>query len=157
MRKPCQEQKISDLPQDRLEPAPPFTFTGVDFFGPFIIKEGRKELKRYGVIFTCLVSRSIHLEAANSLETDSFTHCLQRFIARRGTVQEIRCDNGTNFIGTRNELNKACHPGTFLPNDRHTGVQIRLKLVTQDTGQITESPNNNVTYLKSPNIQDQFT
>ncbi|XP_066988222.1 uncharacterized protein [Macrobrachium rosenbergii] len=107
MRKPCQEQKMSDLPQDRLEPAPPFTFTGVDFFGPFIIKEGRKELKRYGVIFTCLVSRSIHLEAANSLETDSFIHCLQRFIARRGTVQEIRCDNGTNFIGTRNELNKA--------------------------------------------------
>ncbi|XP_066946103.1 uncharacterized protein [Macrobrachium rosenbergii] len=98
---------MSDLPQDRLEPAPPFTFTGVDFFGPFIIKEGRKELKRYGVIFTCLVSRSIHLEAANSLETDSFIHCLQRFIARRGTVQEIRCDNGTNFIGTRNELNKA--------------------------------------------------
>ncbi|XP_066945208.1 uncharacterized protein [Macrobrachium rosenbergii] len=42
MRKPCQEQKMSDLPQDRLEPAPPFTFTGVDFFGPFIIKEGRR-------------------------------------------------------------------------------------------------------------------
>ncbi|XP_064098069.1 uncharacterized protein LOC135209292 [Macrobrachium nipponense] len=54
IRKPCQEQKMSDLPQDRLEPAPPFTFTGVDFFGPFIIKEGRKELKRYGVIFTVL-------------------------------------------------------------------------------------------------------
>ncbi|XP_068213814.1 uncharacterized protein [Palaemon carinicauda] len=107
MRKPCQEHKMSDLPRDRLEPTPLFTFTGVDFFGPFIIKESRKELKRYGVIFTCLVSRSIHLEAANSLKTDSFIHCLQRFIACRGTEQEIRCDNVTNFIGTRNELNKA--------------------------------------------------
>ena len=43
---------MANLPEHRLEPAPPFTHCGVDYFGPFVIKEGRKELKRYGVLFT---------------------------------------------------------------------------------------------------------
>ena len=47
-----QEQKMANLPEDRLEPAPPFTFCAVDYFGPWYIKEGRRELKRYGVLFT---------------------------------------------------------------------------------------------------------
>ena len=43
-----QDQKMSDLPSDRVEPCPPFTYVGVDFFGPWLVKEGRKEVKRYG-------------------------------------------------------------------------------------------------------------
>ena len=54
-------QKMADLPKNRISPAPPFTHTGVDYFGLFIIKEGRKELKRYGALFTCLVSRAVHI------------------------------------------------------------------------------------------------
>ena len=46
----CQ-QKMSDLPLERLTETPPFTYVGLDLFGPFIVKEGRKELKRYGVNF----------------------------------------------------------------------------------------------------------
>lgn len=66
------EQKMADLPEDRLEPTPPFTFCAIDYFGPFVIKEGRKEMKRYGVLFTCLASRAVHLETSISLETDAF-------------------------------------------------------------------------------------
>ena len=54
-------QKMADLPKNRISPAPPFTHTGVDYFGLFIIKEGRKEVKRYGALFTCLVSRAVHI------------------------------------------------------------------------------------------------
>ena len=79
-------QKMADLPQDRLEPAPPFTNVGVDFFGPYYIKEGRKILKRWGALFTCLTSRAIHIEIAHSLSTDSFLNAYRRFIARRGPI-----------------------------------------------------------------------
>ena len=101
------EQKMASLPQDRLEPAPPFTFCGVDYFGPWYIKEGRKELKRYGVLFTCLSSRAIHLETAKSLETDSFINALRRFLARRGPVRLLRSDQGTNLVGAKRELKEA--------------------------------------------------
>ena len=58
------EQKMADLPEDRMEAVPPFTYCAVDLFGLFPIKEGRKERKRYGVLFTFLFSRAIHLETA---------------------------------------------------------------------------------------------
>ncbi|KAK3716446.1 hypothetical protein QZH41_007055 [Actinostola sp. cb2023] len=98
---------MADLPKERVTPAPPFTFTGVDYFGPYIIKTGRKEVKRYGALFTCLASRAVHIEIANSLETDSFIQALRRFIARRGPVRTIRSDNGTNFVGAQAELRQA--------------------------------------------------
>ena len=78
LRGALQEQKMANLPKDRLEPAPPFTHCGVDYFGPWLIKEGRKELKRYGVLFTCLSSRAIHLEVSATLETDSFINALRQ-------------------------------------------------------------------------------
>ncbi|XP_028413772.1 uncharacterized protein LOC114536616 [Dendronephthya gigantea] len=107
LRGVVQEQKMADLPIDRLEPAPPFTFCAVDYSGPWHIKEGRKELKRYGVVFTCLASRAIHLEVAKTLETDSFINVLRCFLARRGPVRQLRSDQGTNLVGARRELTEA--------------------------------------------------
>ena len=103
---PC-GQKMADLPADRLEPAPPFSYSGVDYFGPFSVKEGRKELKRWGVMFTCFASRAVHIETSNSLDTDAFINAYRRFVCRRGPVRTLRCDRGTNFIGGRNELQSA--------------------------------------------------
>ena len=85
---------------------PPFTYCAVDLFGPFIIKEGRKELKRYGVLFTCLSSRAIYLETATDLTTDSFINLLRRFLYIRGPILQLRCDQGTHFVGAQRELAK---------------------------------------------------
>ena len=41
------------------------------------------------------------------METDSFIQSLRRFMARRGKVRSLRSDNGTNFVGTDNELRNA--------------------------------------------------
>ena len=100
-------QKMADLPVDRLDPAPPFTNTGVDMFGPFYVKEGRSERKRWGCMFTCMVTRAVHIEVTHSLSTDSFLNAYRRFVARRGPVRQIRSDRGTNFVGAKNELQAA--------------------------------------------------
>ena len=84
----------------------PFTYCGVDLFGPFVTKEGRKELKRYVALFTCLSSRSIHTETVASLNTDSFILCLHRFIGCRGN-RVLRSGNGSNFVGASSEFKKA--------------------------------------------------
>ncbi|XP_068723802.1 uncharacterized protein [Montipora capricornis] len=98
LRSTPQQQKLADYPQDRVEPAAPFAYSA------FLVKEGRKEVKRYGVIFTCMASRAIHIETANSLETDAFINALRRFQAERGPVRQLRSDCGTNFIGAHREL-----------------------------------------------------
>jgi hypothetical protein len=99
---------MADLPHDRVNPsAPPFTCVGVDYFGPFIVREKRSMVKRYGVIFTCLAVRAIHLEIARTLDTDSFIMALRRFISRRGQVKEIRSDNGTNLVGGEKEIRQS--------------------------------------------------
>ena len=100
-------QKTADLPVERTTEAPPFTFCGSDCFGPYIVKEGRKELKRYGVIFTCFGCRAVHIEMLTSMDTDSFILALRRFIGRRGPVRSIRSDNGGNYIGAEGELRQA--------------------------------------------------
>ncbi len=99
---------MADLPLNRISPdEPPFTAVGVDCFGPFEVKWGRSKVKRYGVIFTCLALRAVHIEVAASLETDSFINALRRFIARRGQVKEICSDNGSNFVGADRELRRS--------------------------------------------------
>ena len=75
LRRDFQQQKMASLPSDRLCEEPPLTYWGVDLFGPFVTKEGCKELKRYGALFTCLSSRAIHIEPVASLNTDSFILC----------------------------------------------------------------------------------
>lgn len=103
-------QEMAELPRVRLTPyEPPFTYTGVDYFGPFYVKRGRGKVteKRWGAIFVCMNSRAVHLEVARSLETDDFILLLVRFLNRRGHVKEIRSDNGTNFVGADREIKEA--------------------------------------------------
>ena len=98
---------MTDLPRERFSQEPQFTYCGIDMFGPVLVKEGRKEMKRCGSLFTCLSSRAIHIESTNSLSTDAFIQALRRFVSRRGNVWVIRTNNGTNFVGASAELNKA--------------------------------------------------
>ncbi|KAM8701708.1 hypothetical protein ACLKA7_007693 [Drosophila subpalustris] len=92
--------EMGNLPQERLSPhTPPFTYTGVDYFGPIDIIVGRRHEKRWGVLFTCLTMRAVHLEIATSLSTDSFLCVLKSFVSRRGCPRRMMSDNGTNFRG----------------------------------------------------------
>ena len=108
---------MADLPADRLEQVPPFTCCGVNFFGLWYTKEGRKGLKRYGCLFTCMSSRAVHIETANPLETDSSINALRRFLSIRGPMRQLICDQGTNFIGASRELQ------TEMKQMKHTKVK----------------------------------
>ena len=100
--------KMSDLPVERVLPDDAaFSKVGIDFFGPFETTICRKTNKRYGVIFSCLNSRAIHIETAYSLSTDSCINAIRRFIARRGNVTVILCDNGTNLKSSEKEMKKS--------------------------------------------------
>ena len=99
---------MASLPKERLALCePPFTNTGVDYFGPMNVKRGRVTEKRWGCLFTCLTTRAVHLELAGDLSTDSFIMALRRFRGRRGNPRTIRSDNGTNFVGANRELTEA--------------------------------------------------
>ena len=98
---------MSDLPSDRMQEAPPFTYFAVDYFGPFYIKEKRKEVKQYGSLSTCHASRAVHIEVADSLDTDSFIMALRCCISLRGNIHKLHSDWGTNFVGAERELRDA--------------------------------------------------
>ena len=105
---PVGEQKMANLPQDRITPdKPPFTYVGVDCFGLFLVRRGRSKAKRYGVVFTCLTMRAIHIEVVHSLDTDAFLNSMRRFVARRGKPEQMRSDNGGNFVRVEKELRSA--------------------------------------------------
>uniref|UniRef100_A0A182YM02 Uncharacterized protein n=1 Tax=Anopheles stephensi TaxID=30069 RepID=A0A182YM02_ANOST len=118
VRRDCQWCKVNNarpepplmgnLPQQRTAfDQRAFSFTGIDYFGSFLVAVGRREEKRWGVIFTCLTSRAVHLEKAASLTTASCILAFRRFIARRGKPLEVISDRGINFIGASRELKKA--------------------------------------------------
>ena len=96
---------MAALPSCRLSALnPPFSHTGVDMFGPFTISMLRRSLKRYGIIFTCMTTRAVHLEVVHSMDMDSFLLCFKRFVARRGKPAHCYSDNGTNFIAAEKEI-----------------------------------------------------
>ncbi|XP_065094958.1 uncharacterized protein LOC135715992 [Ochlerotatus camptorhynchus] len=104
-------QLMGNLPQPRINPAPPFAVTGVDYAGPFWIKMGNyrsRLIKAYVAVFVCMVTKAVHLEVVSDLTSDAFLAALalQRFISRRGMVQQLHSDNATNFRGAQHELHQ---------------------------------------------------
>ncbi|KAJ8020558.1 hypothetical protein HOLleu_40182 [Holothuria leucospilota] len=109
LRGRTQQQIMANLPTERVTEAPPFTFVGVDVFGPFLINNRRTRAsfstpKRWAVLFTCMATRGVHIEVLEAMDSSSFINALRRFFAIRGPAKQIRSDCGSNFVGACNEL-----------------------------------------------------
>ena len=109
LRRNLETQKMADVPTDRLTPGPPFTLIGIDAFGPWQVsarktRGGSANSKRWGIIFTCLSTRAIHVEVVEEMSSSSFINALRRFLSIRGPVKCIRSDRGSNFIGASEEM-----------------------------------------------------
>ena len=104
-------------------------------FGTFLIKEERKELKRYRALFTCLSSRAVHIECTCSPETDSFIQTLHHFVAQRGNIRVLRGDSGSNFVGAQKELEKAYNEMDHQKIDSSFRILLQIALIGTETPQ----------------------
>ena len=85
---------VAPLPALRASKAPPFSVTGVDFCGPLFCHPRQKV---YICLFTCGVTRAIHLELVNSMSLSDFLLAFRRFCARRGMPSCMYSDNAQTF------------------------------------------------------------
>lgn len=99
---------MGELPKIRLMPqTPPFLHTACDYLGLYKVKVGRNKItKHYCVLFTCLNTRSVHLELAMDYSTMELFQVLRRFFAIRGYPSIMLSDIGTQLVDAENELAK---------------------------------------------------
>lgn len=99
---------MSDLPTSRITPSRPFCHVGIDYGGPFTVRESRrrkaKEHKAYMTLFVCFATKAVHIEAVTELSTEAFLAVFDRFIAQRRIPTDVYTDCGTNFVGAERHL-----------------------------------------------------
>ena len=112
------KQLMGQLSGERVTPTRPFTNTGVDYAGPFYLKQGRQcsksVTKGYIALFVCLSTKAIHLELVPDLSSEAYIAALRCFTARRGLRNNIYSDNGTNFVGAEREIRRTMLDKEFL-------------------------------------------
>ncbi|KAJ8364902.1 hypothetical protein SKAU_G00137330 [Synaphobranchus kaupii] len=121
LRGKLEVQKMADLPPERLDTSPPFTYVGLDVFGPWTVvtrqtRGGAAHNKRWAILFTCMSTRGVHIELIESMDTSSCINAVRRFFAVRGPAKQLWSDRGTNFVAASSELGMAC------PADKRTSI-----------------------------------
>ena len=105
--KRLESQRMAPLPIERLKMAPVFNITSLDLFGPYTIKDcvkKRVHMKVWGIVFTCLVTRSVFIDITENYGTDSFLQTLRKFIAIRGYPSEIYSDQGSQLVSAAKDI-----------------------------------------------------
>ena len=96
---------MAPLPKTRVTSAVPFSRTGLDYLGPLYIKTKEGQRKVWVCLFTCMVTRAIHLELLQDMSAEEFLLGFRRFISNRGTPIEITSDNALQFKTASKVLN----------------------------------------------------
>ncbi|GFX27926.1 integrase catalytic domain-containing protein [Trichonephila clavipes] len=98
------DQLSGQLPRDRITQSPPFQIVGIDFIGAILVKDNQGTRKSYVSLFTCAVTRAVHLELVSDMCKKCFLLALWRFLARRGNCKVIYSDNARTFKAAEREL-----------------------------------------------------
>lgn len=107
--KPFKSPPVAALPDFRVRQSTPFSKVGIDFAGPLFVKSKTGEMvKSYLVLFTCCVTRALHLDLVADLTATTFLRCLRRFAARRGTPSLIISDNAKTFKASAKVIKRLC-------------------------------------------------
>jgi hypothetical protein len=102
-------QIMAPLPTERITQADCFSLISIDYFGPlyYIEHQSHKktEVKKCWVaLYTCLISRAIHLELILDNTTIEFLNSFRLFVSRRGLPSSILSDNFSSFKKADKEL-----------------------------------------------------
>lgn len=97
------QQFMGELP---VTIARPFSKTSVDYFGLIYIRPGprRPAVQGYVALFVYMCTKAVHFEPVSDLSTSRFIQAFQRFIGRRCCCSDVYSDNGTYFVGARNQI-----------------------------------------------------
>ena len=87
----------------------PFNMTGVDFTGALYIREKGGESKAYICLFTCAVTRAVHLEIVTNLTVEEFLQAFRRFSSRKSLPRLMISDNASTYLAAAKELNDLFH------------------------------------------------
>ena len=103
-------QLLGQLPPERVEPDFVFYHTGMDFAGPFKIRQGHTRkpvfIDAHLAIFICFSTKAVHLELVSDQTTVALLAAIDRFSIRRGLPLHLHSDNGPNYTGAKNQLSK---------------------------------------------------
>ena len=95
---------MAELPTESLDKSTSFANFELDYFGPFVVKIGHRDGKRWCCLFTCLTVRAVIMEIITNLHTDTCLNTIMRIIAQRCESGKMISDNGKNFIGADREF-----------------------------------------------------
>ena len=115
--------KMPDIPPERLALQNPFAVCGIDYAGPYLVKQGRGQLKVWIALFTCLVCRGLHLEIVTDLTAESFLGALRTMSWYKNPPKVILTDNATNFTKSSKILRELYQSNKVQEEFSLTGIK----------------------------------
>lgn len=129
-------QYMAPLPVERITPAKVFEHTGLDYCGPFLVRQlaGRGvTVKVWVAVYVCFAVKAVVLDIVAGMSADACVNSLRRFVSRVGRVRFIHCDNSTSFIGAfreikemRQQLNQQLKSSKWTNECLETGIDFQF-------------------------------
>ena len=92
------------------------------FTGALNVRDMGKENKVYVCLFTCAVTRAVHLEIVTNLTTENFLLAFRRFSSRKSLPKVMLSDNASTYLAAVDELNELFSCKTLLEALSRKGV-----------------------------------
>ena len=92
------------LPAERIRESYPFEVTGIDYTGAIPVRVKEEEDSVYILLFTCGVTRAIHLEVVENMTSGAFIDALRRITSRHSIPRVIYSDIASTFVSASNIL-----------------------------------------------------
>ena len=112
---------MAPLPVDRVVHSEPFSVIGLDYTGAISVRDNNTVRKAYIVLYTCAVTRALHLELVENNSENEFLNAFRRYVARRGYPKTIISDNAKTFVAansTLRDISNHVKIGNFLSEYR---------------------------------------